>query len=267
MSTQSISNEAISEKAKEEAGPRKDSEASQLQSQAARGPNSQKAKQEIVAKMEDPEPVTAEDCFLCPKSGIESDGRSTTPSKRCLSSSSTTIYEGYGKILLFIELVYEHFSSIEDGSRNTTADSVFVSRNLRLYIVLIGAANRIGSFGAQLAVGSFSTSKRFFKKSSQNSWTMRTLSQWRTPKPSADCAKNIIAAVEIFASANEKAQAGNIPESLHVALPPTTAQITQSRKASAAHAAPQAHIGLKTLREIVLNGRSGMRTLSYCKRL
>lgn len=60
-----------------------------------------------------------------------------------------------------------------------------ICRNLRLYVVLIGAANRIGSFGAQLAVDSFSTSKRLFKKSSQNSWTVRTLSQWKTPRPSA----------------------------------------------------------------------------------
>lgn len=63
-------------------------------------------------------------------------------------------------------------------------------------------------------------------------------------RTSADHAENIIA------SANEKAQAGNISESLHVALSSTTAQTTQSRKASAAHAAPQAHIGLKMLREI-----------------
>ena len=69
-------------------------------------------------------------------------------------------------------------------------------------------------------------------------------------RTSADRAENIIAAVEIFASANEKAQAGNISESLHVALSSTTAQTTQSRKASAAHAAPQARIDLKTLREI-----------------
>ena len=61
MSTQSISNEAISEKVKEEAGPRKGSEASQLQSQAAKELNAHKAKQEVVAKMEGPEPVTAED--------------------------------------------------------------------------------------------------------------------------------------------------------------------------------------------------------------
>jgi len=45
-------------------------------------------------------------------------------------------------------------------------------------------------------------------------------------RTSADRAENIIAAAEIFASANEKAQAGNISESLHVALSSTTAQIT-----------------------------------------
>ena len=61
MSTQSISNEAISEKVKEEVGPRKGSVASQLQSQAAKELNAQKAKQEVVVKMEGPEPVTAED--------------------------------------------------------------------------------------------------------------------------------------------------------------------------------------------------------------
>jgi len=61
MSTQSISNEAISEKVKEEAGPRKGCEASQFQSQAVKELNAQKAKQEVAAKMEGPEPVTAED--------------------------------------------------------------------------------------------------------------------------------------------------------------------------------------------------------------
>ena len=60
MSTQSISNEAISEKAKEEAEPRKVFEASQLQSQAAKELNAQKAEQEVVAKIKGPEPVTAE---------------------------------------------------------------------------------------------------------------------------------------------------------------------------------------------------------------
>ena len=61
MSTQSISNEAIPEKVKEEAGPRKGFEASQLQSQAAKELNAQKAEQEVVAKIEGPELVTAED--------------------------------------------------------------------------------------------------------------------------------------------------------------------------------------------------------------
>ena len=61
MRTQSISNEAISEKVKEEAGPRKGFEASQLQSQAAKELNAQKAEQEVVAKMEGPELVTVED--------------------------------------------------------------------------------------------------------------------------------------------------------------------------------------------------------------
>jgi hypothetical protein len=42
-------------------------------------------------------------------------------------------------------------------------------------------------------------------------------------RTSADHAENIIAAAEIFASANEKAQAGNISESLHVTLSSTTA--------------------------------------------
>lgn len=61
MSTQSISNEAISEKVKEEAGPRKGFEVSQLQSQAAKELSAQKAEQEVVAKIEGPELVTAED--------------------------------------------------------------------------------------------------------------------------------------------------------------------------------------------------------------
>lgn len=52
MNTQSISNEAISEKVKEEAGPRKASEASQFQSRAAKELNAQKSKQEVIAKME-----------------------------------------------------------------------------------------------------------------------------------------------------------------------------------------------------------------------
>ena len=85
-----------------------------------------------------------------------------------------------------------------------------------------------------------------------NSITMEDVKALRNhaDRTSADRAENIIAAIEIFASENEKAQAGNISESLHVALSSTTAQTTQSRKASVVHAASQAHIGLKTLREI-----------------
>ena len=85
-----------------------------------------------------------------------------------------------------------------------------------------------------------------------NSITMEDVKALRNhaDRASADRAENIIAAIEIFASENEKAQAGNISESLHVALSSITAQTTQSRKASVAQAASQAHISLKTLREI-----------------
>ena len=85
-----------------------------------------------------------------------------------------------------------------------------------------------------------------------NSITMEDVKALRNhaDRTSVDRAENIIAAIEIFASENEKAQAGNISESLHVALSSTTTQTTQSRKASVVHAASQAHIGLKTLREI-----------------
>ena len=85
-----------------------------------------------------------------------------------------------------------------------------------------------------------------------NSITMEDAKALRNhaDRTSADRVENIIAAVENFASANEKAQAGKLYESPHVALSSTTTQTTQSRKAPVAHAASQVYIGLKTLREL-----------------
>lgn len=57
----SVSSEVISEKAKAEGGPHKGSESAQLQSQATKELNAQKARDEVTAKMEKDELLTKED--------------------------------------------------------------------------------------------------------------------------------------------------------------------------------------------------------------